>query len=97
VLENKSKIIKWDIKKNLNCIKSDKVVFNLIFIDPPYNRNFLQPTLQNLIKAGSVKNGAYLIVEHSILEPLILDLPEYEMQDQRKYGKTLVSFLKYVV
>ena len=96
-LENKTKVIKWDIIKNLNCIKSNKAAFNLIFIDPPYNKSFLQPTLHNLRKAGCVKKGACLIVEHSLLEPIPLDFPEYELQDQRKYGKTLVSFLSYIV
>lgn len=96
-LENKAKIIKWNIIKNLNCIKSDRAAFNLIFIDPPYNKKFLQPTLHNLRKVGCVKKGACLIVEHSLLEPIPLDFPEYEMKDQRKYGKSLVSFLTYVV
>ena len=96
-LENKTKIIKWDIIKNLNCIKSDRPAFNLVFIDPPYNKGFLRPTLHNLIKAVSVKKGAYLIIEHSLLEPIPLDFPEYELHDQRKYGKSLVSFLTYIV
>ncbi len=96
-LENKAKTIKWDIIKNLNCIKSYRAAFDLIFIDPPYNKNFLQPTLRNLRKVGSVKKGACLIVEHSLLEPIPLDFPEYELQDQRKYGKSLVSFLIYIV
>jgi len=95
--ENKAKIIKWNIIKNLNCIKSDRAAFNLIFIDPPYNKKFLQPTLHNLQKVGCVKKGACLIVEHSLLEPIQLDFPEYELKDQRKYGKTLVSFLTYIV
>lgn len=96
-IENKSKIIRWDIIKNLNCIRSDKAAFDLIFIDPPYNKKFLEPTLHNLRKVGSVKKGACLIVEHSLLEPIPLDFPEYKLQDQRKYGKTLVSFLTYIV
>jgi 16S rRNA (guanine966-N2)-methyltransferase len=96
-LENKAKTIKWDIIKNLNCIKSYRAAFDLIFIDPPYNKNFLQPTLRNLRKVGSVKKGACLIIEHSLLEPIPLDFPEYELQDQRKCGKSLVSFLIYIV
>jgi 16S rRNA (guanine966-N2)-methyltransferase len=95
-LENKAKTIKWDIIKNLNCIKSYRAAFDLIFIDPPYNKNFLQPTLRNLRKVGSVKKGACLIIEHSLLEPIPLDFPEYELQDQRKCGKSLVSFLKFI-
>ena len=96
-LENKAKIRKWDIIKNLNCIKSYRATFDLIFLDPPYNKNFLQPTLRNLRKVGSVKKGACLIIEHSLLEPIPLDFPEYELQDQRQYGKSLVSFLTYIV
>ena len=96
-LENKAKIRKWDIIKNLNCIKSYRAAFDLIFIDPPYNKRFLQPTLRNLRKVGSVKKGTCLIIEHSLLEPIPLDFPEYELQDQRQYGKSLVSFLTYIV
>ena len=96
-LENKAKIRKWDIIKNLNCIKSYRAAFDLIFIDPPYNKKFLQPTLRNLRKVESVKKVACLIIEHSLLEPIPLDFPEYELQDQRKYGKSLVSFLTYIV
>ncbi|MDO9565180.1 MAG: 16S rRNA (guanine(966)-N(2))-methyltransferase RsmD [Candidatus Desulfaltia sp.] len=96
-LENKAKIIKWDIIKNLNCTNSYQAAFNLVFIDPPYNKSFLQPTLHNLIKAGPMEKGACLVVEHSLLEPIPLDFPEYELQDQRKYGKSLVSFLTYIV
>ena len=94
---NRAKIIKWDIEKNLNCIKSFNPAFNLIFIDPPYNQNIINPSLLNLFKSGSLASGAWVVLEHAAAEPLQLEPGTFELEDQRKYGKTLVSFLSYVV
>jgi len=94
---NRTKIVKWDIERNLNCIKSFNQAFNLVFIDPPYNQNIINPSLSNLFKSGSLATGACVVLEHSAAEPLPADLGAFEIEDQRKYGKTLVSFLSYVV
>ena len=94
---SRTKIIKWDIARNLNCIKSFTPAFNLVFIDPPYNQNIINPSLLNLFKSGSLATGASVVLEHAAAEPLQVELGAFEMDDQRKYGKTLVSFLRYVV
>ena len=92
-----TKVIKWDISKNLNCIKSSSPPFNLIFIDPPYNRNIIKAALRNLYRSNSVAKGAYVVIEHAAAEPIPANLEAFEIDHQRKYGKTLVSFLNYVV
>lgn len=97
MLDQKANIIKWNIRKNLNCIKSKKQHFDLIFLDPPYDQNFIKPALFNLDKSQSLKNGACIVVEHSLFEPIPTDLFAFDLLDQRKYGKTLVSFLNYVI
>ena len=96
-LENRTKVIKWDINKNLNCVEHSYPLFDLVFIDPPYDKNFLKPTLLNLHLSCCLKNGSLIIVEHSLLEPIPKIPVVFEITDQRKYGKTLVSFLKYVI
>ncbi len=96
-LLNKTKVIKWDIIKNLNCINAFKPDFNLVFMDPPYNRNIIQPALFNLLHSCSLKRGACIVIEHSVLEPIPKDNLEFKIADQRKYGKTLVTFLDYMV
>ena len=97
MLGQKANIIKWNIRQNLNCIKSKKQNFDLIFLDPPYDKNLIKPTLLNLDKSHSLKNGACIVVEHSLFEPIPTDLFAFDLFDQRKYGKTLVSFLNYVI
>lgn len=88
-----AKVIKWDILKNLNCLYGKRPVYDLIFMDPPYNRNSIEPTLKNIMNRDILKNDATIIIEHSVSESIPENLTGYNLADQRKYGKTLVSFL----
>ena len=66
-------------------------------MDPPYARHLIEPTLSNLHACGCLDDGARVIVEHSPREAISgLELP-FQQKDQRTYGKTLVSFLRYVL
>ena len=96
-LESPTKVITWDLSKNLNCLHSLALVIDLVFMDPPYDNNCVNKTLMNLHPTGALINGAKVIVEHSHLEHISEDLPNFTISDQRKYGKTIVSFLNYMI
>ena len=68
--------------------------FDLIFIDPPYLKDFVRRTIQKVYEARLLEKGCIIICEHHPKE-LIDNLPEsLELYDQRKYGQTLISFIK---
>jgi 16S rRNA (guanine966-N2)-methyltransferase len=92
-LENRTRTIKWNILKNLNILHKHEPAFSLVFIDPPYDKNMVQPTLSNLVRSQCLENGATLVIEHAMMETIPQDLPGFDISDQRRYGKTLVSFL----
>jgi 16S rRNA (guanine966-N2)-methyltransferase len=96
-LKDQASIIQWDILKNLNCLRKFGMGFDLVFMDPPYNKDVILPTLLNLADSGTLKNEAIVIIEHAATEPVPKDLAEFELSDQRKYGKTLVSFITYMI
>ena len=96
-LESPNRVIRWDLTKNLNCLLSMPQAFDLVFLDPPYNKNLIIPVLNHLRISQSLANSARIIVEHSQREPFEPDRLAFEFVDQRRYGKTLVSFLNYVV
>jgi len=96
-LDQIARVVKWDIRRNLNCLRSGNPCFDIAFIDPPYNKNLIKPTLFNLDQSHSLKGGACIVIEHSFLESIPTDLPVFDLADQRKYGKTLVSFLNYLI
>ena len=95
--DKQTRIIKWDIKKNLNCLKLAGTAFGLVFMDPPYHRGMVKPALLNLDQTGSLERGARIVVEHSPLEPIPDPVFMFGIEDQRKYGKTVVSFLTYMI
>ncbi len=96
-LESPTRVIRWDLTRNLNCLHSWAFTFNLIFMDPPYNKKLIAPALGHLHASHALENDARIIVEHSHREPVAPAGLPFEIVDRRRYGKTLVSFLNYVV
>jgi 16S rRNA (guanine966-N2)-methyltransferase len=95
LLENRTKIIQWDITQNLECLRSFQSAFNLIFMDPPYRQQMIAPTLINLHSSQCLRAGACIIVEHTRQEQIPVIPRQYAITDQRRYGKTIISFLNY--
>jgi len=87
-------VIPWDITRNLHCLR-DGSISDIIFMDPPYRRGLIPNTL-NYLQAHTT-GVRMIVVEHDAKESLH-DLPEgFLLEDQRRYGKTLVSFLSGMV
>lgn len=102
-LHGRTRIFKRDIMRSMNGLKSYETPFDLIFMDPPYEKNLVVPSLVNLCRSEMIQDSASIVIEHSINEPLpdriTVDGQKspLKMEDQRKYGKTLVSFFVYML
>lgn len=95
--EDRAFVFCRDLLGNPGFLQHSGRVFDLIFMDPPYNRGAVAPALENLAKSGALAPGALAVIEHAPAEVLPPDSGPFEVFDQRKYGKTLVSFMKYMV
>jgi 16S rRNA (guanine966-N2)-methyltransferase len=74
--------------------------FNLIFLDPPYRQALVLPVLSALHQSRILANGATVVAEHSRYERIATNHYKnsfFQQSDQRRYGKTLVSFMQYIV
>lgn len=96
-LEDCTKVIQWNIVKNLNCLQSYERVFDLIFIDPPYNRGMVAPALAHLADLRLPAVDATAVVEHDPDETLDPLPPQWRILDQRRYGRTRISFLTFAL
>jgi 16S rRNA (guanine966-N2)-methyltransferase len=96
-LLDQTEVIRWEIKHNLNCLRSRTALFDLVFMDPPYRSDLLLPALSNLRDCRCLSADALIIAEHAESEPLPPQLSGFRLIDQRRYGKTLVSFLDFVL
>lgn len=68
--------------------------FNLVFLDPPYGRAFVTPTLEALRDGGWLEEGALVVIEeHANAE---VDLPgSFVERDTRRFGNTQAVFVEF--
>ena len=96
-LEAATQVLRRDLRHGFNRLQDGMARFHLVFMDPPYNQGLVAPTIENLHTGGMLEKDAIVVVEHTPKEPMGKDLGPFEREDQRKYGKTLVSFLRYAI
>ena len=94
-LMQRAQIIHCDIVNNSNCVQAAEPRFNLVFMDPPYDQSMIVKTLYNLHISRSLQSGAKVVIEHSPRETVPEKIYDFQRVDQRKYGKTLISFMVY--
>lgn len=66
--------------------------FDLIFLDPPYERGLVKTTLEAIGQCALLNPAAIVVVEHSGRESVRPGYGELILNDQRRYGDTLLSF-----
>lgn len=91
-LETQSNILIQKVDKALAWLAKKEENFDLIFVDPPYDKNLLNPTLQQLVQSHLLHSETMIVAEHSPRE--IPDEERLEISDCRKYGQTYISFMK---
>ncbi len=92
-MQDHARIIRWDIEKNLNCLKIYPQVFGLIFMDPPYGQQLIKTALHHLSASGCVAPDALLVIETSKAETLADLSADSICNDERTYGNTRLWFL----
>ena len=89
----KSQVVKKSALAAIEHFAKRQLQFDLIFLDPPYDKNHLNPCLKKIVEAGLLAPEGLLLCEHSTRElPQLLS--GLRQVDQRKYGQTLVSFFQ---
>lgn len=91
-LSDRAVILKSTVGRAISTLSRREAEFDLIFVDPPYEKGLVNPTLEALAVSPLMAEGAVVIVEHHPKEP-ILEIEGLSLTDSRKYGQTLISFL----
>ncbi len=86
-------IICHDVLKKYLPLEVTQNKYDFIFMDPPYEKGFLEKILTNAELVSCLAENGAIILEHSIKEKIPELIPKLKVCDQRKYGKTLITFL----
>lgn len=81
------------IRANATQLSAQPVKSDVIFVDPPYNKDLIVPTLKSLADNMWMRDGGVVICEHSIKEKFE-PFPPFTILDQREYGHSSITILK---
>ena len=76
-------------------IKRAKKSFDIIFCDPPFVYKFKNELLTSICSSALVKDGTMILLHRPRNDTLSIDISYLFCHDQREYGRSIVSFLKY--
>ncbi len=77
-------------------LKNINKAYDIVFVDPPYKLEKIGELPNAIYDSGAVRNGSYVVMEHS--KESIIDLDENKYEILRKYfGQTMVLILKSII
>lgn len=89
-LEEQSQVVRGDARQVLPRLAAKGQVFDLVFVDPPYDAQLAGPILDDLATSGLLAGDARVVVERAKRHPLP-PVPSLECDDERTYGDTVVQ------
>lgn len=88
--EEKTKIRKQKVETFL---REATEQYDLIFLDPPYNQNYINASLTGIFAGELLSEEGVVVVEHSRFERIGEEW-DSRVVKQKKYGDTIVTLLK---
>lgn len=84
-----AKLLNFDF---LVCLESVRGQFDLIFLDPPYRFDYGEKALLKIAEKGLLSENGIAVYERD--RPFEGEIAGLEKYDERKYGKTYMTFFK---
>ena len=79
---------------NATKLPKSSVKYDLIFMDPPYAKNYIDATLNSLIGGGWVADNAIIVVEVQSKQDVNL-LESFNLIKSKSYGNSKILILEY--
>ncbi|HAU31677.1 MAG: Methyltransferase [Desulfotomaculum sp. 46_296] len=88
-------VIKLNVLKALKLMANRKELYNIIFLDPPYEQRLEKPTIEMISSCGLLLPDGVIIVESSKREVLPARVDDLTLTRQQRYGDTLLTFYSF--
>jgi len=91
----RSEVLTMPVLRAIRHLSRGGKTFDLIFLDPPYEKDWISRVLAAVAEGELLTEAGTLVAEHSFREPVRESYGLLKLQDQRRYGDTLLSFFGY--
>lgn len=83
-----------DAVSSLSILTARQELFDLIFLDPPYDQGLIQQVVSDPRFLSLLALNGTVIAEHSLRENAFPEISGLDIVDQRKYGRTGITFFQ---
>lgn len=87
--QNQGYVYAVDVFKGITHLKREKNQFNFIFVDPPFRKNLVEPTLKIIFKSNILKPGGLVVARSAFNEEFTNIFKPYR---EEKYGVSILRF-----
>jgi len=91
--EDRAEVLPIDANRAIGILKQRGKSFDLIFMDPPYEKGLIEKTLLKLSSHPIYHRDSLLVIEHHRRELLPPVSHGWNLIRQRQMGETVISFL----
>jgi len=88
-------VINADVFSTIKIIAKQRIKFDVVFIDPPYDQGLAKKALKTLMAYDILSPKSIVVVEHSTDESLPEIDGRFSILRQRKYGKSILSVIEF--
>ena len=88
-------VINMDYLKALSYFKDKNITFDLIFLDPPYQTNLIEKSIEKITEYKLLKEDGLIICESDTLDRIVYN-DDYKIIKDKKYGDKWVVILKQI-
>lgn len=93
--EAECKVLKHDAEAAVDLLYKQGQRFDLVFVDPPYNKGWVQKILVKLEKTPILAESGWLVAEHSMHDDIAIAVSDgYEIFRRQQYGETVLTFIR---
>ncbi|MBE0432842.1 16S rRNA (guanine(966)-N(2))-methyltransferase RsmD [candidate division WOR-3 bacterium] len=89
-LKEQTTVLAGDFRPALRRLKGRN--FDVVFADPPYKMDYVQPTIELIVRHTLLARDGMIVVEHSSIEDLSLP-DELTAIKKKQYGTTSISYI----
>ena len=86
------KVINMDYKKALDYFNKNNIKFNIIFLDPPYDTDYIEQSIELIDKYSLLNNEGIIVCESNDINKMIYP-KEYKVVKSKKYGDKYIEII----
>ncbi|OEG00347.1 16S rRNA (guanine(966)-N(2))-methyltransferase RsmD [Vulcanibacillus modesticaldus] len=88
---DRAEVYRNDFKRAIKALNKRQLLFDLIFLDPPYKMEILEKIIRNLVTSDLVSSGGIIVAEHDAKLRLPDKIESLKVIKQTSYGSIGVT------